>query len=120
MIYLKQALTTPETDHQDVRDLVQVMLARIAVDGETAVRDYSRTFDKWEGDLVVSREQLAAATDQVPDLILVQARVLARSASRPRGLRVYSVAMAASVGYRLGLLRMAGSTRSVASLFGLG
>ena len=66
MIYLKQALTTPETDHQDVRDLVQVMLARIAVDGETAVRDYSRTFDKWEGDLVVSREQLAAATDQVP------------------------------------------------------
>lgn len=67
MIYLKQALTTPETDHQDVRDLVQVMLARIAVDGETAVRDYSRTFDKWEGDLVVSREQLAAARDQVPE-----------------------------------------------------
>ena len=66
MIYLKQALTTPETDHQDVRDLVQVMLARIAVDGETAVRDYSRTFDKWEGDLVVSRDRLAAATDQVP------------------------------------------------------
>lgn len=35
---------------------------------------------------------------QVPDLILVQARVLARSASRPRGLRVYSVVIAASVG----------------------
>ena len=66
MIYLKQALTTPETDHQDVRDLVQVMLARIAVEGETAVRDYSRTFDKWEGDLVVSRDHLAAAADQVP------------------------------------------------------
>ena len=66
MIYLKQARTTPETDHQDVRDLVQVMLARIAVDGETAVRDYSRTFDKWEGDLVVSRDHLASATDQVP------------------------------------------------------
>ncbi len=66
MIYLKQALTTPETDHQDVRDLVQVMLARIAVEGETAVRDYSRTFDKWEGDLVVTRDHLAAAADQVP------------------------------------------------------
>ncbi len=66
MIYLKQALTTPETDHQDVRDLVQVMLARIAVEGETAVRDYSRTFDKWGGDLVVTRDHLAAAADQVP------------------------------------------------------
>ena len=66
MIYLKQALTTPETDHQDVRDLVQVMLARIAVEGETAVRDYSRTFDKWEGDLVVTRDHLAAAADQLP------------------------------------------------------
>jgi sulfopropanediol 3-dehydrogenase len=39
MIYLKQALTKPETDHQDVRDLVQVMLARIALQGEEAVRD---------------------------------------------------------------------------------
>ena len=66
MIYLKQARTTPETDHQDVRDLVQVMLARIAVEGQTAVRDYSRTFDKWEGDLVVTRDHIAAATDQVP------------------------------------------------------
>jgi sulfopropanediol 3-dehydrogenase len=66
MIYLKQARTTPETGHQDVRDLVQVMLARIAVEGQTAVRDYSRTFDKWEGDLVVTRDHIAAATDQVP------------------------------------------------------
>ena len=66
MIYLKQALTTPETDHQDVRDLVQVMLARIALQGEEAVRDYSRTFDKWEGEIIVSRAALKAAADQVP------------------------------------------------------
>jgi sulfopropanediol 3-dehydrogenase len=67
MIYLKQALTTPETDHQDVRDLVQVMLARIAIQGEEAVRDYSRTFDKWEGDLIVTPADLKAAADQVPE-----------------------------------------------------
>lgn len=67
MIYLKQALTTPETDHQDVRDLVQVMLARIALQGEEAVRDYSRTFDKWEGDLIVTPAALKAAADQVPE-----------------------------------------------------
>ncbi len=67
MIYLKQASTTPETDSHDVRDLVQVMLARIAVEGETAVRDYSRTFDKWEGDIIVSRAALDAAAAQVPE-----------------------------------------------------
>lgn len=67
MIYLKRALATPETDSHDVRDLVQVMLARIAVEGEAAVRDYSRTFDKWEGDLIVSRATLDAAAAQVPE-----------------------------------------------------
>jgi sulfopropanediol 3-dehydrogenase len=67
MIYLKKALTTPEADHQDVRDLVQVMLARIALQGEEAVRDYSRTFDKWDGDLIVSRATLDAAAAQVPE-----------------------------------------------------
>jgi len=71
--------------------------------------------------LVIQFAQLRlAANYQVPDLILVQARVLARSASRPKGLRVYSVVIAASVGYRLGLLRIDGSTWSVASLFGFG
>jgi sulfopropanediol 3-dehydrogenase len=67
MIYLKTAVTTAEADHQDVRDLVSVMLARIAISGEEAVRDYSRTFDKWEGDLIVSANSLKAAADQVPE-----------------------------------------------------
>lgn len=67
MIYLKKAVTTAEADHQDVRDLVAVMLARIALGGEEAVRDYSRTFDKWDGDLIVSRAALKAAADQVPE-----------------------------------------------------
>lgn len=67
MIYLKTAATTAEADHQDVRDLVSVMLARIAISGEEAVRDYSRTFDKWTGDLIVSPTDLKAAADQVPE-----------------------------------------------------
>jgi len=67
MIYLKKAVTTAEADHQDVRDLVAVMLARIALGGEDAVRDYSRTFDKWEGELIVSKASLKAAAEQVPE-----------------------------------------------------
>lgn len=74
MIYLKKAVTTAEADHQDVRDLVQVMLARIALGGEAAVRDYSRTFDKWEGDLIVSRAALNAAAEQVPERLKADIR----------------------------------------------
>jgi sulfopropanediol 3-dehydrogenase len=67
MIYLKKAAKAADDDSQDVRDLVAVMLARIALGGEDAVRDYSRTFDKWEGDLIVSPETLKAAAEQVPE-----------------------------------------------------
>ena len=67
MIYLKTATKSADTDHQDVRDLVQVMLARIMIEGEKAVRDYSRTFDKWTGDIIVSRDTLGAAASQVPE-----------------------------------------------------
>jgi sulfopropanediol 3-dehydrogenase len=67
MIYLKKAVKTAEADQQDVRDLVQVMLARISMGGEEAVRDYSRTFDKWEGDIVVSREALEVAAGRVSE-----------------------------------------------------
>jgi sulfopropanediol 3-dehydrogenase len=74
MIYLKQATTTAETDHQDVRDLVAVMLARIALGGEEAVRDYSRIFDKWEGALIVDRTALDAAAAQVPDRLKADIR----------------------------------------------
>ena len=74
MIYLKSATTTAETDHQNVRDLVQVMLARIAIEGETAVRDYSRTFDKWTGDIIVSRGSLDAAASQVPERLKADIR----------------------------------------------
>ncbi|WP_374394906.1 histidinol dehydrogenase [Tabrizicola sp.] len=74
MIYLKQATATAETDHQDVRDLVAVMLARIALGGEEAVRDYSRIFDKWEGALIVDRAALDAAAAQVPDRLKADIR----------------------------------------------
>jgi sulfopropanediol 3-dehydrogenase len=67
MIYLKSAAKTAEADSGDVRDLVQVMLARIALQGEVAARDYSRTFDKWEGEIIVSPAARKAAADLVPE-----------------------------------------------------
>ncbi len=69
MIYLKKAEQTAETDHHGVRDLVSVMLASIAVGGEESVLDYSRRLDHWTGDIVVSKTDLRAAIDLVPDTV---------------------------------------------------
>ena len=66
MIYLKKAARAAEADNHDIRDLVHVMLARIALGGEDAARDYSRTFDQWEGEIIVSPAALKSAANQVP------------------------------------------------------
>jgi sulfopropanediol 3-dehydrogenase len=67
MQYLKTAMKTAEADHLEVRDLVQVMLARIKAGGEEAALDYARRLDHWDGEVVVSNATLKAAIDQVPE-----------------------------------------------------
>ncbi|WP_315980357.1 histidinol dehydrogenase [Aliamphritea spongicola] len=43
------------------------MLARIADEGEAAVRDYAMQFDNWEGDFILSDEKRAQLIAQVPE-----------------------------------------------------
>ena len=46
--YLKKAQERPEQDLQAVSDLVREVLDRVRREGEAAVRDYSKKFDKWD------------------------------------------------------------------------
>mgnify|MGYP001068510742 CR=1 FL=1 len=50
----------------DVCDTVQLMLARIRLGGEAAVRDYAQRLDGWEGEIVVPSEAIARAIREVP------------------------------------------------------
>lgn len=67
--YLKQVEPRPHRENADIRDVVGVMLANIAREGEAAVVDYATKLDKWSGDIVLSDEARAAAVAQVPDAI---------------------------------------------------
>jgi sulfopropanediol 3-dehydrogenase len=67
--YLKKATRAPEADQTDVRAGVQALLARIDAGGEDAVRDLARELDQWDGPLVVSPDDIARATAQVPDTL---------------------------------------------------
>ena len=64
--YLKKAGKTAATGEQDVRATVQAILDDIEAGGEAKAREYAAKFDKWEGDIVVSRDAREAAAKQVP------------------------------------------------------
>ena len=59
--YLKKAEKTAATGEQDVRDTVQAILDDIEQGGEEKAKEYAAKFDKWTGDIVVSREDIEAA-----------------------------------------------------------
>lgn len=64
--YLKKASRTPASGEEDTRRIVAEMLADIEAGGEDRVRHYASTLDGWTGDIVVSRDEIAAAAEKVP------------------------------------------------------
>jgi sulfopropanediol 3-dehydrogenase len=63
---LKRAAKSPESETASARKVVEEMLARIAADGEKAVRDYARDLDKWSGDIVLTPAAIEERTREVP------------------------------------------------------
>ena len=65
--YLKKADKTPQTGTDETQAIVRDMLARIEAEGEEAVRAYAEKLDGFTGDVIVSKDQIAAAADKVSD-----------------------------------------------------
>ncbi len=74
MIYIKKAEKTAAAEYQDVRAIVERMLAEITTDGETAARGFGRELDKWDGEIIVSAAARRAAADLVPDKLKADIR----------------------------------------------
>ena len=71
---LKSAPGLPPAPQGDAADVVQVMLARLRAEGEAAARDYAARLDGWSGEIVVSPDQVARASEQVPEDLKTQIR----------------------------------------------
>jgi len=67
--YLKKASKTPETETATAQGVVTEMLAEIEKNGEAAVRAYAKKLDKWDGELVVTKAQLAENAKAVPEQV---------------------------------------------------
>lgn len=65
--YLKKAEKTAATGEQDVREIVQGILDDIESGGDAKAREYAAKFDKWEGDIIVSADDIAVAAAKVPE-----------------------------------------------------
>ena len=63
--YLKRAPKTSSTDAGDVRATVQGILDEIEAGGEEAARKYARQFDRYDGNIVLTDDEIAAAAKQV-------------------------------------------------------
>lgn len=67
--YLKKATKTPETETATAQRVVSDMLAEIQSNGEAAVRHYAKELDSWDGEFVVTREQLDRNALVVPESV---------------------------------------------------
>ena len=63
--YLKKADKTPLTGTDETQAIVRAMLERLESEGEDAALSYAKELDGYEGEAIVSQEQIAAAADKV-------------------------------------------------------
>ncbi|MCO4889483.1 histidinol dehydrogenase [Cupriavidus sp. WGtm5] len=64
--YLKQAEKTPQTETATAQKVVTDMLAEIRAHGEAAVRQYASKLDGWDGEIVLTPDQVRQQTRDVP------------------------------------------------------
>jgi len=65
--YLKKAARTPASDRDDVRAAVREMLREIEATGEQGALRLARELDHWQGEILVSAADRAAAAALVPE-----------------------------------------------------
>jgi len=67
--YLKKASKTATTGEENTREIVSTMLAEIEAGGEDKAREYAEKLDNWTGNIVVTQEEIAAASARVPQTV---------------------------------------------------
>ena len=64
--YLKKASRRSTDDASDIRAAVQDILNRIEAGGDETAKQYAARFDRYDGNIVLARDEIQAAAEQVP------------------------------------------------------
>lgn len=65
--YLKKATLTSKSDASETKEIVQKILDDIEAGGDQAALEYAAKFDKYDGNIMLTEEEIAAAAAQVPE-----------------------------------------------------
>lgn len=65
--FLKKASKSPATGEDDTRRIVAEMLAAIEAGGEPSCRDYAQKLDGYEGNILLTADDIAAASEALSD-----------------------------------------------------
>jgi sulfopropanediol 3-dehydrogenase len=113
--YLKKAGKTPETESATAQRIASEMLRDIEARGEQAVREYAERLDGWTGEIVVSREEIARRTREIPlpvrrDIDFATDRVRRFANAQRESIREFSIELAPGLvaGQRLVPVNVAG------------
>ncbi|MCR9114821.1 MAG: histidinol dehydrogenase, partial [Rhodobacteraceae bacterium] len=72
--YLKKATLTSKSDASEVRETVTKILADIEAGGDQAALEYAARFDRYEGNILLTPEEIEAASALVPDKLKADIR----------------------------------------------
>ncbi|PTX56332.1 sulfopropanediol 3-dehydrogenase [Litoreibacter ponti] len=72
--YLKKATLTAKSDASEVHETVQNILADIETGGDAKAMEYAAKFDRYEGNVLLTREEIEAAADLVPEKLKADIR----------------------------------------------
>jgi sulfopropanediol 3-dehydrogenase len=94
--YLKKATKTAATGETDTQSTVRDMLDTIKAGREAAATDFARKLDGWDGEIVVSRATIEAATKALPesvkdDIRFAHDRICAFAAHQRDSVREFEV-----------------------------
>ena len=64
--YLKKATLTAQSDASNVHDIVREILIDIEEGGDAKAIEYAQKFDKYDGNVILTQEEIAAACELVP------------------------------------------------------
>ena len=67
--YLKESNRTSTTDASDVTATVQKILGDIEAGGDSVALEYAAKFDKYDGNIILTREEIDAACELVPEKV---------------------------------------------------
>ena len=66
-VYLKKAQLTPKSNASEVHETVKNILADIESGGDATAKEYASKFDQYQGNIVITDDEINAASDLVPE-----------------------------------------------------